>query len=215
MAVNQNSRNRPAVFIKQALSLLATLDPKYAIVEIGGMRQPCPHPLEDTSHPCCNDGHSSLWWLKTGRTFITCDIDLNSHYQTREAIELEMAKQTTNSTEQHVHIVYGCGLDLLMQYAQHFPDLKIGLLYLDAWDVGVNGYAESHLACWEKARPHLADQHIVLIDDTDIESVNGELFAVPDNQGGKGRLLVPELLNNGYKLHFRDRQTMLSKGILE
>lgn len=210
MAVNQNDRKRPAIFILQAMELLNKIDPDCngLIVEIGSMRQPCNHPIEDTSSPCCNDGHSTIWWCKSLRDVITCDIDPNCIAIATESVR----RWVLQRPDQRISTVAGCGLEL-MRRLREVTDKKISLLYLDAWDVGLNEYAESHLECFNLAEPNLAEKHIILIDDTDIESINGELFAVQDNAGGKGRLLVPELLRRGYKLHFRDRQTMLTKGI--
>ena len=75
----------------------------------------------------------------------------------------------------------------------------IDLLFLDAWDVHYGSpYAEKHLEAYEVAKDKLSKKHIISIDDTDIAN------------GGKGKLLIPHLLNNNYKLIVSGRQTMLT-----
>jgi hypothetical protein len=94
----------------------------------------------------------------------------------------------------NVTVVTGDGISFL----ENFSD-EIDLLYMDAWDV-VPGtpFAEKHLEAFEVALPKLnTTGHMILIDDTDIA------------EGGKGRLLVPRLLELGYALIMKGRQTLL------
>ena len=88
-----------------------------------------------------------------------------------------------------------------------FPK-KIDLLYLDAWDVTPGEqYAQNHLTAFMVAEPNLNDKHIILIDDTDIAWSDTHGFSI-DNKAlaGKGELLVPVLLERGYKLQWEGRQ---------
>jgi len=71
--------------------------------------------------------------------------------------------------------------------------------------------AERHLDAYNAALPHLSDNHLILIDDTDVDYINGECQFIDGAMAGKGRLLIPYLLNNGYKMEFGGRQTLLSK----
>ncbi len=77
---------------------------------------------------------------------------------------------------------------------------SIDLLFLDAWDaVPGTRYAESHLEAYLAAKPKLHDKSLILIDDTDIDN------------GGKGRLVIPQAIKDGYKIIFSGRQTLLAK----
>jgi hypothetical protein len=87
----------------------------------------------------------------------------------------------------------------------------IDLLFLDAWDIDTPGYAEKHLEAYRAAEDKLATRHLLLIDDTDVDYIDGRLQFVDVAVAGKGRLLVPELLDRGYELVRTGRQTLLAK----
>ena len=75
---------------------------------------------------------------------------------------------------------------------------------MDAWDVDPSDvaktYAKRHLEAFEAAKGKLCETNFILIDDTDVGG------------GGKGSLLVPHLLDQGYITLFTGRQTLLYKG---
>jgi hypothetical protein len=60
-------------------------------------------------------------------------------------------------------------------------------------------YAENHLTAYLKAKPRLNKTNIIAIDDTDI------------GKGGKGRYLVPVLMDDGYQILVKGRQTIALK----
>jgi spermidine synthase len=84
------------------------------------------------------------------------------------------------------------GIQFLKEFGQ-----PIDLLYLDSWDVlPGTPYAEKHAEAYEAARPRLAVSCIVSIDDTDMGS------------GGKGRLVIPWLIRDGFDIVACGRQTI-------
>ena len=101
--------------------------------------------------------------------------------------------------EGRLNIHIGDGIEFLEQY----DGPPIGLLFLDAWDVGSKSkpaYDRAHLAAFEAIEGRLAETHLIGIDDTDIDG------------GGKGRLLVPHLVSKGYVILYQGRVTLLFKG---
>lgn len=178
-------REYPAEYIKKAIEVFKSRNGR-TIVEIGSMRSPLPHPIG--SGHCkggCMNGHSTMWWATTGANVYSVDIS-------KESIELT-SKICENF--KNVHALLHDGIDFLKTFQQ-----PIDLLFLDAWDV-VDGtpYAEKHLEAYLAAKPHLHGNSLILIDDTDIKNC------------GKGRLVIPEAIKDGYKIVFSGRQTLLSK----
>ena len=86
------------------------------------------------------------------------------------------------------------GIDFL----KNFPK-KIDLLYLDAWDVAPGFYAENHLQAYLHAKDKLHEKSLILIDDTDVD------------EGGKGKWVVPKAIEDGYRVIFNGRQTLLAR----
>ena len=83
--------------------------------------------------------------------------------------------------------------------------MPIDLLYLDAWDYSEGEAAkiseESHLDAFKIIENSLSDRALILIDDIhDTESFKG-----------KGSLVIPYLLNKGYKILYLGYQCLLSK----
>jgi Methyltransferase domain len=191
--VNQSIRKRPFTFIKEALNSLKTNNP--IIVEVGSMRKPCTHPLDEYNHECCNDGHSSLLLARAAKEFHTVDIDV-------ECSKLTLKELKTHNLNKQSFVYNGDGIKFLKDF-----DKKIDLLYLDAWDVELPNHAEMHLEAFKVAEDKLNDVAIILIDDTDIGFTPEKGFHNDEEAlGGKGRLLIPYLLNKGYKLLFKGRQ---------
>jgi len=177
----QRLRERVAPFLAHALELLGP-GPR-TVVEIGSMRHAMDHDLAITTRDCCVDGHSTVYFGRAGHRVFSVDADPE-------------ATRTTGRACQglDVHAVTADGVAFLEAFEE-----TIDLLYLDAWDV-VDGtpYAEEHLRAFEAAAPKLDPRrHLVVVDDTDFPGL------------GKGRLLVPRLLEMGYTRAMSGRQTIL------
>lgn len=175
-------RAKPRPYLRTAIELLPQLGSPN-IVEIGCMRQPMRHALDEFDPVCCNDGHSTLFWAATGQPLWSVDIDLQA---------CQIASQSVREFPA-ASVACGDGIQFLRDFRE-----PIGLLYLDGWDV-VPGtdYAEQHLSAYREARSRLADTSMILIDDTDLL------------MGGKGRLVVPAAIRDGFELALFGRQTML------
>jgi hydroxymethylpyrimidine pyrophosphatase-like HAD family hydrolase len=199
--VDQSIRKRPYPFLMEALNLLKTNTP--ITVEIGSMRGYCPHDIDEYHHHCCNDGHSSIILARASKEFHTVDIHLDT-----SKITLRELKRQNFYDKSKVFVYNGDGLNFLKVF-----DKKIDFLYLDAWDVGLEGYDTKHLEAFQIAESKLNNNAIVLIDDTDIGlSAERGLYNDEEAMGGKGRLLIPYLLDKpNYKLVFKGRQTCFVK----
>jgi hypothetical protein len=175
-------RGKPRPFILSAIDLLRKMGGQ-TIVEIGSMRQPMRHSLEEFNPNCCNDGHSTLFWASTGMNFHSIDINPDCARIAGEAC----------AALPNAHVYCGDGIAFLQEF-----DQQIDLLFLDAWDV-VEGcdFAGGHLRAYQAARDKMAPNSIILIDDTDVKF------------GGKGRLAIPAIIRDGFDLVLVGRQTML------
>lgn len=175
-------RAKPRPYLLSAIELLPSLGSPN-IVEIGCMRQPMRHTLEEFNPVCCNDGHSTIFWASTGNPLWSIDIDERA---------CQIATQGVSGIPR-TRVICGDGVQFLKDFVE-----PIGLLYLDGWDV-VPGtdYAEQHLCAYRAARDKLAGTSMILIDDTDLL------------MGGKGKLVVPAAIRDGYELMLFGRQTML------
>jgi hypothetical protein len=182
--INQNERESPEKYIKKAIKLF-----KYrkgtVIVEIGSMRCPISHPIGKGHCGGCMDGHSTLWWATTGARVYSIDISKQNIEVTRDACK----------NFKNVHAIVQDGITFLKSFKQ-----SIDLLFLDAWDaIEETPYAENHLEAYSAAKPHLHAKSLILIDDTDIKDC------------GKGRLVIPQAIKDGYQIIFSGRQTLLAK----
>lgn len=196
--VNQSIRKRPYTFLNKALGLLTVKEP--IIVEIGSMRKPCEHPLDEYNHECCNDGHSSLLLARSAKEFHTIDIDI-------ECSKLTLKELKKYNLNKQSNVYNGDGIKFLKEFTS-----KIDFLYLDAWDVELPNHAEKHLEAFEVAENKLNDDAIILIDDTDIGFTFEKGFHNDEESlGGKGKLLIPFLLEKKYELLFKGRQTCFIK----
>ena len=179
--IPHEERDMPTPYILAAQQILRALGGT-TIVELGCMRSPIRHAPFEVERSCCGDGHSTLLWAHGGFVVYSCDID-------PEAVAL--ASQTTAAYED-CSVVCADGIEFIRNFAG-----TIDLLYLDAWDVVANTpFAERHLEAYQAARPKLAANHLVVVDDTDVAN------------GGKGRLLIPELVDQGYQIVVMGRQTL-------
>ncbi|MGH8764543.1 MAG: hypothetical protein ACRET8_02390 [Burkholderiales bacterium] len=141
------------------------------------------HGLDEFDPVCCNDGHSTLFWAVTGHPVWSVDIDAEASRIAAESV----------ADFPNVEVSCGDGIGFLRAFRE-----PIGLLYLDGWDV-VPGtdFAEQHLMAYEAAKPRLAGSSMILVDDTDLL------------MGGKGTLMVPAAVSDGYRRVLFGRQTML------
>lgn len=196
-------RNYPAPWIKKTIELLQLIEGK-VVVEIGSTRrelvQSCLnyynncHIMQPAqAPPCCQDGHSTHFWVDAGFETYTVDIDSNciKHLENQYAYHLK------TPMPENLHI---CIPQDGIEFLQNF-DKKIDLLFLDGWDKGTNQYAERHLEAFLAAQDKLADFHIISIDDTDFNT----------ESSGKDKLLTPHLLENEYVKVLWGRQTVFIK----
>lgn len=146
------------------------------------MRQPMNHPIDELHPPCCNDGHSTIYWCLSGARVYSADISLGVVLLAKKCL-----REYRNGK-----VVWSDGLKFLRKFKG-----RIDLLFLDAWDVlpGTQ-YAENHLLAYLAAKDKLQKRNIVVIDDTDIGG------------GGKGRLLLPVLQADGYDILVSSRQSI-------
>jgi hypothetical protein len=204
LSPEENSlRNYPAPWIRKTIELLKIMGAK-TMVEIGSTRMEVTQNCIDyynncyklkpaDAPPCCQDGHSTYFWAKSGLHVYTVDIDehclkmlINQYkYHVKEPIPDNL----------HIHIPQD-GIGFLENFLK-----EIDFLYLDGWDIGTHEYAEKHLAAYMAAKDKLAQTHIVAIDDTDFDSA----------EGGKDKLLTPYLLENGYIKLLTGRQNVFLK----
>lgn len=197
--IDQSIRKKPYISINRALEYFNKNDGK-VIVEVGSMRKPCLHELDEYEHECCNDGHSSLLLARAAKEFHTVDIE-----PTHSRLTLKELKRCNLLS--HSNVYNGDGIKFLTDFKS-----KIDLLYLDAWDVGFAGYAEKHMEAFQVAEDKLSEKCVILIDDTDVDYTPEKGFHNDEESlGGKGKLLIPYLLQRGYELLFKGRQTCLIK----
>lgn len=203
--IDQNKRDRPKPYIDRALDLLfknkKNADYDIDILEIGCMRVNLNHHPDIITYGCCNDGHSSYLFARTGWNVISVDINPNS---------ITMARETCCNFSNTEFIVCD-GIEYATQRIAH--PIKIGLLFLDAWDFGEPDSMENHLKFYQIIKPFLNEDCLILIDDTDLlyDDEKKEYFPDEECLSGKGKLLIPELVKNGYEIVFKGRQTLLRK----
>lgn len=197
--VDWNIRKKPHTFLKKALEHFKIISGK-TIVEVGTMRIPMEHDLEDTNHDCCMEGHSSILFASNCEEFHTVDIDLNASKTAFKTLKANNLKNKWN-------VYNGDGIKFLKEF-----EGVIDLLFLDAWDIGVPNYAENHLLAYQAAESKLNKQHLILIDDTDINFTQEKGYHNDEeSMGGKGAILIPHLIDNKYEVLFKGRQTCLIK----
>ncbi len=201
---DENSlRNYPAPWIRKTIELLKIINAK-TMVEIGSTRleltQKCIN-YHDNSHklkpseapPCCQDGHSTFFWVRSGLDVYTVDIDERCLIQLINQYEHHIKEPIPDNL--HIHIPQD-GIRFLENFEK-----KIDFLFLDGWDVGTASYAEKHLEAYLVAKDKLSPIHLLAIDDTDFDT----------NEGGKDKLLTPYLLENGYTKILSGRQSVFLK----
>jgi hypothetical protein len=186
-------RDKPYTYLKKALSLFNSFNGQ-VVVELGSMRSLLTHNIDDFSHDCCYDGHSSIILALESPEFYTVDINPEN-----TAITAKIFEEFKISNR--ARAIQGDGIEFLKNF-----DKKIDFLYLDAWDVDHQDTAEKHYEAFKACESKLSHNNIILIDDTDINSATGQ-------KGGKGALLIPYLLEQNYNMLFSGRQTCFYKNL--
>jgi hypothetical protein len=193
-------RSKPAPYLKTAIKIANYMGLK-TVVEIGSMRyavtQPCLDYFNENNNAyhspsCCCDGHGSFFWAENGYDVYTVDIDENC----LNGVKWCYSNLKREFPENMHPMIPKDGIEFLKEF-----ESKIDVLYLDGWDVGTPEYAEKHLEAYLAAKDKLSDSHMILIDDTDF--IN--------EQGGKDKLLSPQLISEGYLPIFNGRQTCFIK----
>jgi hypothetical protein len=130
------------------------------------------------------DGHSTFVWAGIAKKVYSVDID-------PKATELT---KTLLAGYPNVIAVCQDAIEFLNQFQE-----KIDLLYLDAWDIGTPECQENHLRAYEAAKPNLHNNSLILIDD------------ILDESLGKGGLVIPAAINDGWQIVFQEYQCLLEK----
>jgi len=191
-------RDFPNPFLREALLMFKERGGK-TIIEIGSMRRQLTHPIDELNVDCCMDGHSSLILAREAKEFWSIDISQGATDITNE--ELRKAGLLTNT----IKAINGDGLEFLRKY-----DFSIDLLFLDAWDVDLPESPDRHLEAYEIAKGSLHSNSLILIDDTDVDLVNGQVVFA-DGLSGKGKMVIPKAIEDGWRVVFSGRQTLLSR----
>jgi len=190
-------REPPFAYIREAIRLFNERGGKI-IIEIGCMRQRFDHPIEVEPEDCPTrlDGHSTVHYAATDAIFFSCDINPQA---------VELAKEYTQSRK-NTRILQKDGIKFLRNFGK-----KIDLLSLDFIDVGQPGCAEKHLEAYNACKRVLHEKTVVIIDDCDCDFINGKLQPINSGFGGKGRLLLPKMLKDNWKVHREGRCVILIK----
>ena len=190
-------RERPLKGLLKAIELMEK-NGGNIIVEIGCMRMKFTHDPHIDCPEClaCCDGHSTAVFAKTGHTLYSVDIDSNA---------INLAKNTIEEYK-NANVIFNDGI----QFIKNFT-LKIDLLFADAWDVGLNNCAENHLKLYQVAIPKLSKSAVVVIDDCDVDITDGQLHLTKLKYGGKGRLIVPAMIKDGWNVVNTGRVVILTR----
>ena len=176
-------RGKPKEYILHTIKLFKRFTRQKLVLEIGSVRHAMEHTIEEFNPACCNDGHSTYFW---------------SHYTNANIHTVDIAPHCKHGIIDVDQRLAGVNAHIkdAIEFAKTFND-QIDLLFLDAWDV-VPGdpYAEKHLEIYKILKDNLADDCLILIDDTDVGA------------GGKGRLVMPELIKDGFDCLFSKRQAL-------
>jgi len=178
-------RGKPKKYLLHTIDLFKKFTNGKTILEIGSVRSKMNHNITEFNPQCCNDGHSTYFWENyTDAEIYTVDIDTRCKNIIDNDIRFTRVKSYTMDA---------------FKFVKDF-NKKIDLLFLDAWDVCQDSpYDIAHLNIYNELKNNLSDECVILIDDTDI------------NNGGKGKLLIPQLIKDGFLIIAYKRQTILIK----
>jgi len=196
--IDMDSRDIPELYIKKAIEEFKNRKGKY-ILELGCMRSDAFHPPFECHDNCKSrcDGHSTMLF----------DSVINSEF-----ISVDISKNSCSCALRHIKYHNpDCVKNMdAIEYLKSRNE-PIDLLYLDAWDTDLKDSAEKHLEAYKIAKKNLHEKSIVLIDDTDVIWRDNEFHFAESGLSGKGRLVIPEMQNDGWKIDFGGRQTMLTR----
>jgi len=195
MAWTPYDRDKPKPFIEKAVELFTQRNGK-VIIEIGNMRMRLNHPIEEDNHQCCCDGHSSVYFARTGQEFYSVDTNQSACEFTRE-----VTKDWPKS-----RVLCRDGLRFLRNFGK-----RIDLLFLDGLDVDQPGCAQWHFQCYRIANRVMKTGSLLMIDDTDVQFTDNKLQPTAILYGGKGEQVVPQAVNEGWDIVLSGRCTLLSK----
>jgi len=195
-------RNFPAPWIKKTCEILKKVECD-VVVEIGstraGITQKCINYYDDCENiepidapPCCEDGHSTHFWVMNG--FETHSVDIDKRCE--NVIKNGYTHHLKQDIPENLHIHTCDGIEFLKKFEK-----KIDFLFLDGWDVGSEEYQKRHLEAFLAAEDKLSDFHMISVDDTD--------WNTPE--GGKDRDLYTHLIDNDYIRVIWGRQTVFIK----
>jgi len=182
-------RGKPREYMLHAIKLLKKYTDQKVIVEIGSIRFQMRHSITEFNPACCNDGHSTYFW---------------KHFSNAEiyTVDIDPKCKTIIDSDNRLSGVNAYNNDAF-EFVKNF-DKKIDLLFLDAWDVVPGSpYAEAHVEIYNKLKDNLSNNCIIVIDDTDI------------GEGGKGKLVIPQLLADGFLMLINKRQTIFIKNNID
>lgn len=132
------------------------------------------------------DGHSTVHWGKSGIKTTTIDIDSNA---------IKIASKLT-SKYTNVELRLGDGFEYLKNLKS-----QIGVLYLDGPHPKKEDGTTFSDKCYTEALPNMGIGSVLLIDDCDVSP-------------GKGDLVIPRALNDGFELIKKDRQCLMVRRTL-
>ena len=191
--VDWDIRKKPYPSLMKAIELFKSINGK-VIVEVGSMRKVADHDIHDYSHECCMEGHSSMLFALSSDEFHTLDIDLPTSRTTFNSLRVLTPKSIYEIVADYSDIV-----TILVNEGENIDhDSPVALLGVES----ASSEAESKLN----------KQHIILIDDTDINWTQARGFHNDEeSMGGKGAVVIPHLISKGYEVVFKGRQTCLIK----
>jgi hypothetical protein len=144
------------------------------------------------------NGNSLLTWIqsKTATEIYCIDPDPRA-----------LKDISDNVHDERVKLINSDGMEF---FKNQSPRASIDLLYLDYWSERISGdnylqlgeeRGQSHLALYKLAVNKLSDTSMILIDDTD--------HIAP----WKDTYIIPRAIEDGYRIEWIGRQTLLTKGI--
>ena len=177
-------RAKPLPYLGVAAKLVKEFALK-RIVEIGSMRQPMAHPLGGFDPMCCNDGHSTLYLASTGAEVFTVD----SNPQCAEVLRAYRPSFPTFTFRPATASLFW----------SNSPARSTFFISMRGTSFPAANTRRSISRPIDARCRRLAPRCLVQIDDTDILN------------GGKGRLVVPQMIRDGFELITWGRQAILTR----
>ena len=102
--VDWGIRKKPYPFLKAAIEHFKKINGK-VIVEVGSMRVVLEHDINDCSHECCMEGHSSALLALNSNEFHTVDIDMTTSRLAHNTIKKLQPKMENTTYTAHLEFV--------------------------------------------------------------------------------------------------------------